>query len=102
MKQLSKSLATIFALALIVLVVWFVGNYMALLPEKYPLLAASSVAGRHLQRESVEKPKAVSSGNRPVFPFGAIHSFDIRENDKVVAKVELYDFVGLGWQEESI
>ncbi|QDT11008.1 hypothetical protein K239x_30010 [Planctomycetes bacterium K23_9] len=84
----------------LVAAVWFVGNYMRLLAEQEPVAAASSVAGRYMQPAAGEGFLAIASGEQPVpiFPFGEAHSFDIHDGELTVAKVQLNNFLGLGWQ----
>ena len=73
---------------------------MQLLPEQEAVAAASSVADRYMQPETGEGFLAITSGEQPVaiYPFGEAHSFDINDGELTVAKVQINNFLGLGWQ----
>ncbi|MDA8563672.1 hypothetical protein N9L06_04385 [Mariniblastus sp.] len=100
MKYILNVLIKVAIACLIVLAVWFIGNYMYLLPDRESVAAANSVAERYMQPQTTEGFSAVASGKQPAFPFEK-HTFDIRDGERTVAEVQLSNFFGLGWQESS-
>ena len=103
MKRIRNIFVKIFLVSLAVAATWFVGNYMFVLPEKESVAAASSVADQYMQPENGEGFLAIASGQQPTpnYPFGEVHTFDIRDGELTVAKVQLNNFLGLGWQFHS-
>ena len=81
------------SLCSVVVVAWLLGNYMCLLPAQESVTAASSVAERYMRPKTTERFLAIASGKQPVYPFDEIHTFDIRDGDRAVAKVQLYSFL---------
>ena len=103
MKRIRNILVKIFLVTLTGAAIWFAGNYMQVLPEHESVAAASSVADQYIQPENGEELSAIASGEQPMhnYPFGEIHTFDIRDGELTVAKVQLNNFLGLGWQFHS-
>ena len=103
MKRIRNIFVKIFLVCLVVAATWFVGNYMRVLPEQESVAAASSVADQYIQPENGEGFLAIASGEQPTsnYPFGEVHTFNIHDGEQTVAKVQLNNFLGLGWQFHS-
>ena len=76
---------------------------MYVLPERESFAAASSVADQYIQPAAGKEFLATASVEQPIpsYPFGEVHTFDIHDGELTVAKVQLNNFLGLGWQFHS-
>ena len=103
MKRIRNIFVKIFFVSLVIAATWFIGNYMQVLPEQESVAAASSVADQYIQPENGAGLLATASGEQPtpIYPFGEVHTFDIHDGEQTVAKVQLNNFLGLGWQFHS-
>ena len=103
MKQVRNIFVKIILFSLVVAATLFIGNYMQVLPEQESVAAASSVADQYMQPEKGKELSATASGEqpKPIYPFGEVHTFDIHDGEQTVAKVQLNNFFGLGWQFHS-
>lgn len=102
MKRIRRAIAKIVPLCLIVGAVWFVGNYMCLLPEQDSVAAASFVANRYMQPDEGETFLAVASARNRIYPLGELQTFEIHDGELTVARVRLNDFLGLGWHSRRL
>ena len=103
MKRIRSTIVKVAFACSIVAAFWFVGNYMHVLPEQESAAAACSVADKYMQPKVGEEFLAIESGEQPMsnYPYGEVHTFEIHDGELIVAKVQLNNFLGLGWQFHS-
>ena len=96
-----KTLGTVTGVVMVVVITWFVGNYIHLLNARTVEDAVLVVIYKYEPDIQGRSLKVEERESQSVFPQGKIQKYVVIDGDKPIATVTLLNFLGLGWQERS-